>query len=218
MKQTITLVVTTIFCFSISANAQINKGSIMLGGSIGGSLYTVNNPDTVSTKSNGFSFQPVIGFAIDDNTFLGLSLLIGGADNKYYQYDQKRNSYGAGVFLRKYKPLSKNFYLFGEGNLMYSHETYNYSSQYNNGSEYDSKENSIYLNITPGVAYSLTRSIQLEAGLQNLLSIGYSSAEENAKTAGNEDYKMNSFSAGSSLNPVSLSSISIGLRFFINKK
>ena len=98
---------------------------------------------------------------------------------------QRFRSYSAGLFLRKYKLLSKNFYLFGEGGLMYYHNSYNYASQNNNGSEYDSKSNAVNLYISPGIAYNLTRCIQLEAGLQNLLSIGYSGATENAKVPGN---------------------------------
>ena len=190
----------------------------MLGGTISGYSANLKNPDTATSKTNGFSFEPVIGFAIDDNTFFGISLLISGSDNKYYQYDQKIHSYGAGVFLRKYKTLSKSFYLLGEGDLTYYHDKYNYASHYTNANEYDSKQNSIYLAVTPGVAYSLTHSIQLEAGLQNLLSVGYSFAEENAKTAGDEDYKLSTFSASTSLSSISLNSIFVGLRFFINKK
>jgi len=46
---------------------------------------------------------------------------------------------------------------------------------------YDSKINELNLNISPGVAYNLTRCLQLEAGLQNLLNIGYSSRKEKIK-------------------------------------
>ena len=119
--------------------------------------------------------------------------------------------------MRKYKTFIQRAFICLEKATYLLSDKYNYSSHYTNGDEYDSKQNSIYLTITPGVAYSLTHSIQLEAGLQNLLSIGYSFAEENAKTAGDEDYKINNFNASTSLNSFSLNSIFVGLRFF-NKK
>lgn len=219
MKKTITLSILAMFLFSLASNAQINKGSIMLGGSLGGNFNNIKDPDTVTSKTNSFSISPAIGFAVSNNTIVGFSLQYGFNNYKYpyLLQEQKYHSYGAGVFLRKYKPLSKDFYLFGEGELMYNHYTYNYSTNNNNGTEYDSKGNSIALNITPGIAYSLTRCIQLEAGLQNLLSIGYSSGKENAKDPNNIDYKTSGVNFNSSLSPVSLSGISLGIRFLINK-
>ncbi len=219
MKKIITLSIIAMSFFCLSSKAQINKGSIMLGGSLGGNFNNIKDPDTVTSKTNSFSISPAIGFAISDNTIVGFSLQYGFNNYKYYYnaQEQKYHSYGAGIFARKYKSLSKDFYLFGEGELMYDHYSYNYSTSNNNGSEYDSKGNSIALNITPGIAYSLTRCIQLEAGLQNLLSIGYSSAKENAKDPNNLNYKTSNVNFSSSLSPVSLSSISLGIRFLINK-
>jgi hypothetical protein len=123
----------------------------------------------------------------------------------------------AGISLRKYKSLAKDFYLFGEDELTYTHSSYNYSVNDNNGSEYDSKSDGIALNITPGIVYSLTRCIQLEAGLQNLLSIGYSSGTENAKDPNNLDYKLGNANFSSLLSPIPFSGISLGIRFMINK-
>ncbi len=134
MKKTITLSILAMFFFSLASNAQINKGSIMLGGSLGGSFNNFKNPDTVAAKMNNFSISPAIGFAVANNTIVGFSLLYSFNNNKYQNEPElKDHSYGAGVFLRKYKLLSKNFYLFGEGELMYSHASYNYSSYNPNG-------------------------------------------------------------------------------------
>lgn len=218
MKKTITLSILAMFFFSLASNAQINKGSIMLGGSLYGNFNNVKNADSVSSNNNYFSIAPAIGFAVNNNTIVGFSLLYGFSNNyNYYHQQQKYNSYGVGVFMRKYKLLSKNFYLFGEGELMYEHSSYNYSTYYSNSEEYDSKGNDIALNLTPGIAYNLTHCIQLEAGLQNLLSIGYSSAKENAKDFTNLDYKLRGVNFSSSLSPISFSGISLGIRFFINK-
>jgi hypothetical protein len=218
MKQTITLSIIAMLFFSLTSNAQINKGSIMLGGDFGGNFNSAKDPDTVTNKANNFSISPSIGFAVANNTIVGFSLLYGFNNNKYYgEPEMKGHSYGAGVFLRKYKPLSKNFYLFGEGEIMYTHASYNYSIHNSSFIEYDSKADGIALNITPGIAYNLTNCIQLEASLQNLLSLGYSSTKEKAIDTNQLDYKSSSVYLNSSLNPISLSGISLGIRFWINK-
>ena len=93
------------------------------------SFNNVKNPDTVSAKANNVTIQPAIGFAADTNTIVGISLLYATETNKYYTINPKRKSFGAGVFFRKYKPLGKNFYLFGESGLQYYHSSYNYSSK-----------------------------------------------------------------------------------------
>lgn len=217
MKKVITLSVTSVFCFVIAASAQINKGSLMLGGTFGGSFSNVKNPDTVATKVNTVSIQPALGFAVDTNTIVGFSLLYASGKNDYFSYQMESNSFGAGVFLRKYKPLGNSFYLFGEGGINYAHGNYNYSTYNNTGGEYDSKSDAVTLYLTPGVAYSLTRSLQIEAGLQNLLSVTYASADEKAVSQGYRDYKISEFGFNSNLNPVALTGIFVGVRFLFNQ-
>lgn len=217
MKKVITLSITSIFCIVFAANAQINKGSIMLGGVFSGSFNNLKDPDTIALKTNTITIQPSIGLAIDTNTILGVALYYGNKTDKYFTINEKTKNFGAGIFFRKYKQLGKNFYLFGEGDLLYSHSSYDYSSINPNGSEYDSKGNAIQFYITPGIAYSLTRSLQLEAGLQNIIAVFYSTTNEKALTPGNQDYKTSGAGFSSSLNPVQLSGIFVGVRFLFNK-
>lgn len=191
----------------------------MLGGTINGSGNNLKDPDSSVYKTSNFTIAPAIGFAISTNTILGFSLSYGIGNTKYNgsSDEQKYHTYGIGTFLRKYKSLAKDFYLFGEGNLTYYHSSYNYSI-YNSGTAYDSKANEVSLNITPGVAYNLTRSIQLETGLQNLLYAGYSASKETPKdNANGTEYKQSGFNVGTSLNTVSLNNIFIGIRIFLNK-
>ena len=99
---------------------------------------------------------------------------------------------------------------------MYYHSSYNYSL-HDPHTDYDSKGNSVGLNVTPGIAYNLTRSIQLEAGLQNLLYISYGTNKETPKDpATGIHYKQTNFNVGTSLNPVSFNSIFVGIRFMLN--
>ena len=100
---------------------------------------------------------------------------------------------------------------------MYNYTSYNYSGR-EFGVDYNSKASEVSLNISPGIAYNLTRSIQLESGLQNLLYVSYAASKEVPKIAGNAGvYKRSSFSLGSNLNPVSLGGIFVGIRFLFNK-
>jgi len=217
MKKTFTLSIVATFLV-IYANAQINKGSVLFGGTLNFYTDQLKNSDSVVLKSNNFSITPSIGFAVDTNTIVGVSLFYGNSNNKgFVSFEQKSNTYGAGIFARRYKPISKNFYLYAETNLMFDYTSYNYSEHIYNQSEYDSKAFDINLNISPGVAYSLTHCIQLEAGLQNLLSVAYTHRKEDSKDNAYTNFKENNFTLSSSLNPVSFGSVFIGLQFLFNK-
>ena len=82
MKQTITLTISAIFFILISANAQINKGSVMLGGTISAYTGNLKNPDTSVAKLNSVSIAPALGFAVSPNTILGFSLSYSSGNNK----------------------------------------------------------------------------------------------------------------------------------------
>ena len=220
MKKIFTLLIACIFFFATSTHAQINKGSTLIGGTLDLSSNNLKNPDSSLSKQTYFSISPSIGFALNTNTILGFSLLykINTGNGSLYPFKTKDNLYGAGMFLRKYQTLFNKFYLFGEGNFMFDYETYNYTVHEIIQSEYDSKAYSFSLNLTPGVAYTLTRKWQLEAGLQNLLAIGYTSSKETSKSnLVNPDFKETGFALNSSFNPTTFNNIFIGLRFLINK-
>jgi hypothetical protein len=55
----------------------------------------------------------------NNNRAVGFSLSYNHLD--YSLNDQKTNGYGAGVFLRQYKPLGKSFYLFAQEALNFNY-------------------------------------------------------------------------------------------------
>jgi len=79
------------------------------------------------------SITPVAGIAVKQNLVVGFSLSYAhNKDNlNTVNYETKSESYGAGIFIRKYVPLGKGFYLFGETGLNYQDyaSTYTYPSQ-----------------------------------------------------------------------------------------
>src|SRR5215213_1376453 len=120
MKKSILLLSLSFYFFS-SVNAQITKGSIFLGGDIGASTQKSESM-SVLNKQSGFSISPVVGKAIRENLVFGIELSYAFSKTQYTDQEQKINSYGSGIFLRKYKPIGKSgFYIFLHGRAAYRH-------------------------------------------------------------------------------------------------
>ena len=66
----ILLAIITASLFVNSANAQIKKGSIFLGGDISGSTQKTKTGGITTNKQNGINISPVFGKAIKDNLVL----------------------------------------------------------------------------------------------------------------------------------------------------
>jgi len=187
--------------FLYSAQAQISKGSILLGGSLG---YGNNNTETGSNefRTNSYSFRPSLGFVVKENRVLGFNLLYahsGGNSTSAY------NIYGGGVFYRLYHPLGKSFYLYGQGEV--------------NGSsskQGDIRQNSIGLSAFPGIAYAVSKRFHLEISLNNMLNFGYTSSRtESNLTIGPPPTKTSALSFGVDANPVS--NLGLGFRILLGK-
>jgi hypothetical protein len=156
--------------FTSALRAQINKGSVLLGGNVG---FSTNEATDTSLKNNSVSLSPVIGTAVKQNLIVGISFSYGhGKNNLTAPSVQSENeSYGAGIFARKYVPLGKGFYLFGEMGLNYLSfsDTYTYISQ-----KTEFKVQTININLYPGLSYAVSKKLQLEVGLPQLITLGYS--------------------------------------------
>ena len=117
----IILAIITVSIFIFSANAQIKKGSIFLGGDIGGSAQNTKSGSETINKQNNINISPVAGKAIKDNLVLGVTAGFGVYKNENSNVNNNKynnNFYNAGVFLRKYKNIGTGgFYLFIQGGL-----------------------------------------------------------------------------------------------------
>lgn len=204
MKIKILLPLAIFFCVAITANAQINEGRYLLGGSVSFSHYLTNNvapaPDY---KSNSINLGIQLGKFINSNT------VIGGIANYNYSKqssETKANGFGVGIFYRKYKSLGNNFYLFGEGNIQYA-----YTKSTNTlGPNIISKVNSVYLSLLPGLSYSITHKFQMELTLPGLFSVSYANTT-NSLNSGSQS----SFSIGGNLNQNLLSNVGIGFKLIL---
>jgi hypothetical protein len=214
----ITLTTIAILLFASVTNAQITKGAFYLGGSIGASS-TKQETGNSSTegKSTLFSVNPALGVAVKNNLIAGIDLnyLHGSIENLSGNQDNKRNGYGAGIFLRKYFPISNRFYVFGQTGLGYFSQKNEYIQTPGYPFTLTNKQHSISASIYPGVAIHVFKSLYLEAAFNNLLQIEYS----NSTTEGNfpsTSQKQKDFTIQSSLSNGSY--LNIGVRFIIPKK
>ena len=206
---------------SLFLNAQIKKGAIFIGGDlqIYSSHTTSTNPNQYTSKNNGIIFSPNIGWVIKENLVAGVSLLLSlnNSEQQNAFYQSKGNRIGGGIFIRKYMPLGKSFYLFGNaalnGQSIYT--KYIYVQQPYNSTEKGYAINAVLI---PGVAYQLKKSLFLELALNNLISLGYDRRNTDDHNPNGTVYKTtgNNFGLYTSLgNGVPLQ---IGLRWMIAKK
>jgi hypothetical protein len=208
-----------IFIFSaLFVNAQITKGSLLLGGGIGyNSHKNDTNAGTSISKQNNFFISPAIGVAVKENTIVGGDLYFGtqlqeNINNNNAKYTL--NSYGAGMYIRKYLPVAKRLYIFGQGRM---------GANYSNGKSAQavdykstSKGYDVNIGIYPGVSFQVNKKLHLETGFNNLLYAQYSQTKTKTFSFGNETSStINSFSAGTNLN--SFSSLYVGFRLLLAK-
>lgn len=209
-------------CLSITffvTTAQINKDGIFLGGNISflsvkTNIYVPqNNPQLQRT----ISILPIIGKAVKDNLIVGINLNLGlsDSDNIGNSKKHKRNQYGGGFFLRKYKFIGAGFSIFAQSDLFsfYEETIYfrNIQTEKLNGP-------SIGLSFYPGISYSFSKKLQLETGFNDFFNLNYSQQKRLIKSIDNtilNNSTMNVFSVGTSLN--NLISFNLGFRLLINR-
>ena len=203
-------------CLSICflSNAQISKGSVLLGGGISASTGK-GESNTSSSKSNGFTLKPSFGFAAKDNQVFGVTVGYGRGKTKSDNSTSESNNHNAGVFYRRYLPLGKAFYLFGEAGFGYhSGKTENKTPA--TSSENLQQQTNIGLSLFPGVTYAVSKKFHLEASINNLFSLYYHKSKNEQTTFGDTNKNENS---GVSLdaNMSASTPLTLGFRFVLGK-
>lgn len=220
MKRKFYLLLFTAIVYSTTnyLQAQISKGTGLLGGSINfSSQKTENNDAQYLNKSSAFGVMPAYGKFIKQNLVVGGELSYGNnsSTNKSpgnAEQKQNTNAYGLGVFLRQYKNLgSSGFYLFLQSRL--TGALTKGKTEYLSGYE-NTKSNgyNVALNLNPGISYALTPRFHVETGLNNLLYAGYSGSKTKTNS-GITTYKSSGFNAGASVG--SQLEIMVGFRILL---
>lgn len=215
MKAKILLPLVIVFLASTAANAQVTEGRFLLGGSIG---YThQDDAQNSNSKYNAFYSNVQFGKVIKDNTVIGIIGSYGFSNNELN--DNKSNQYNAGLFYRKYKLLTKNFYFFGELDALYSHSQNETNFKIgSNGTRYSSNGGTVAF--VPGLAYSICKRMQLELSMPNLATISYAGTKNETTSTSTNSISTttgNNFSANANLNANLLSNFGIGFKFFLGK-
>ena len=195
------------------AHAQLKKGDILLGGNVNFSKQTVNPVSANNPVDQTiFSFTPSVARAVKDDLLVGLNLTYTYSKMKSGApaYITAQDGYGLGVFVRKYKTLGAGFALFAEGDLG---GMYQLSRSYPDGGTKPPADKSYSINagFYPGIAYFISKHVQLETGLQNMGYIQYT----HAKTGqGVPEVKSTTFAVGSSLNQA-LNNLVVGFKWIL---
>ena len=220
MQIKILLVLFSICIIATTVDAQIKKGTVLLGGQIGFSLQKTKNdpappnPYPPDFKSTNITLSPAFGKAIKDNLVIGADIYYSYLKYQSYQpQQQKNNAYGAGLFVRKYNDLGKGFYFFvqGRAGVTYNRqETEDLLAPVNNTL---SKGYEIQIAVYPGIAYNVSKKLQMEAGFNNLGYLQFNHSKSTALPASSWSAVTNNFSAGSSLS--NFSGLTPGFRILL---
>jgi hypothetical protein len=213
MKRKILLFSIILFSFFTHLKAQFSKGSTLLGADFG--LADVKDETGASKQTDkSVNFYFSYGKAVKENLFVGGVLSTGfqNQESTNEQVTRKYNMYGAGGFVRKYIPVIRRFYIYGQADLLVSYYLTKSAYEIPVAINYTTKEWGLGLSAYPGVSYTLTKKFQLEAGFNNFFSITYT---HNKQTNSNNNavYKGGGFSIASNLN--NLSYFNIGFRLLL---
>ncbi|MGN7784964.1 hypothetical protein ACTJIJ_10565 [Niabella sp. 22666] len=218
MKIKIFYTLIIILSSAVSVFAQIEKGSLMLGGL---AYYTKQSSQSGNTnlgstsKINTGTFDVSAGYTIKNNQVLGViasynNYKLNSNSNAVESGSQGNNTKSIGAFYRIYHSLGNGFYVYGQAAATYSHRKETTAGIYN----YTARTNAGNLSVSPGISYAILKNVQLELAIPNLVGITYSKSK--GALAGNTlAPTVESFSANTSLNNGILSNLGVGFKIFI---
>ena len=228
MIKNLTLVVLVFISFC--ANAQIKKGTFLVGGQISAgkeerSNYNLSypipqpNPDIQNNEYKYINVGISIGKVIKDNRVIGFNFNTANFNESFFDnstetFLSKNNRNDAGIFYRSYRKIGKDFYIFGETNALvrFGKTRYNHTTSLNNSIR---KETGASLSFTPGFAYAISKKFHIELTMQNLAAVQYSTSKQEFTNPANPTLKTNSYSINSSLSNGILGYMGIGFRLIL---
>ncbi|HEY8734447.1 MAG TPA: hypothetical protein VIL90_07785 [Puia sp.] len=209
---------TALIVFSFfAADAQFNKGDVLIGGNL---FYSSNKQtpfnDPNFQKSNNGYYNLSIGKSVSENKVFGVNLFYQSYARDYQSgygiITDKMDNYGIGIFFRQYKNLGKEFYIFGELAGGYSGSTSSSvdstGKKISTGTGYGGS-----ISITPGIAYKISKHFMLEITIPQIFSAAYSSSKTKSGSATIQSGDSFGINTNISSNP--LTSLGIGFRLII---
>ena len=200
------LLFVSIFIFS-TTNAQIKKGSTLLGGSL-----NFNHDD--NSGSNAFYINIQYAKAYKDNTLFGFQL--GYGHNK--PINQHWNFYNGGVFSRKYLPIVKDLFLFGEANLNLGYAKMDATS-FNPTATTVTQNYNASISLMPGLSYGINSKLHLEIAFPNIASVYYNHQKlTHTSVHGPFTTRSKSFGLNTSTQLNTFNNIQFGFRLLLAKR
>ena len=198
------------FAFILSSQAQIEKGTKLLGGSFSFSHVNSDIPN-YTTNGTTVSLFPSYGWATKNNhvTSVFIGVTYNGDNGGAKQY-----FYSLGIGKTRYFQLVKDLYITGKGSFLL---TYSNSKSVAAGAGGKAKTYSASVDLSAGLAYKVNKRILAHLSIIGLASLGYNYSESktfngltSVTTTANQYY----LNAG--LNGNNLGQIGIGFDILFN--
>lgn len=155
-----------IFFMLISSGvfAQLQQGTVILGGKIGLSSQKTTYPSTPDNKTNTYTFGPRLGYFVEDKFLLGADIQFSKTDNTALE-NRTSNTFRIGPFGRYYVPLANSFLFYGEASVYYQNqETESGTDPFHGKIGY--KGFGTY--VSPGFAFFPARKVSIELQFEGI--------------------------------------------------
>ncbi|MCW8311702.1 outer membrane beta-barrel protein [Sphingobacterium thalpophilum] len=156
------LTLTAVAGLTIAANAQTEKGKIMVGGQVGFETSKVKDTDY---KNNSFSINPTVGYFVSDNWAVGTGIGYNWSKNESDKENSvKVDAFQVAPFVRKYSangPL--RFFAQLSVPMSWGKNTVEKANV-----ESESKFENYGVELAPGLAYFPTNKIGIELKVRGL--------------------------------------------------
>jgi hypothetical protein len=201
------------FALTSTTHAQLTKGTVLTGIDLGAATTRSESSRPYDYKTTNLLLAPTVGLVIKDNTLMGMSVSYGRSKNEYETSSIKTDHYGAGAYYRRYMPLGKKFFLFGQAGAGYA--AIDKEETFQTGRT-NSRESVLSLGLSPGVAYTITKRFQLETGLGSMLGLQYQWDQvTNSYPSGQYGAKRSGVNVFANASP--LSELYIGIRLVLGR-
>ncbi|WP_346316755.1 outer membrane beta-barrel protein [Chitinophaga sp. YIM B06452] len=137
------------------AGAQVKKGNILVGGSVGVSWSETEEPEAKASGTS-YHFSPKVGYALTDKWVVGIYAAGNISKGKSDVFKSRQKSLTSGVFARNYHMLGDKVALFGEANAGYTKGSYRH-----NGVKTADFQN-FTVDIEPGITWFAGKHLMVE--------------------------------------------------------
>lgn len=183
--------------------AQIQKGDVLVGGSLRLSTFEFND-----NRNNNFSISPRLGFLVSDRTSIGPVLGFEHIRSKQeapgVSVNDRTNVFSFGAYMRNYRAITEKLYFFLESSVVYGTGNRNFEFQ---GSSDKGDVSILEIRVAPRLSYFISDNMAVDISLLNA-TFRDESTEDPTNNGANDDTSRFFLSGG-------LNSVGFGLSWFL---